>query len=402
MAETDLPRILAITAKLEFVRTEREYRLTASRQAGSARLTWVLGPDERACAFCRYMEGKVVRSDDPRIDRLIPAHINCACMWVEIGDREGGKQDWLDWDEEEFQELLDTHAHFHGSRKYEALRVPASPSGRDFVFRRGKAGEPGTREWKRPRYEERDDLVEAGVEEKGERWRPLGSDDPGVGPSTPPAPRGPVGPDGGSERFAGRTMTLREGGPTPGRLEPLPPGEPAPPEDLPPAVERALRVYNAVLLGTEDEETAFAVRLDGSKIPVDVRRGRSELQLVVPVEGLKGAIVTHNHPGPAGLYDPTSVGTSFSEQDFRDACLHGLHELQAVTPRGDLHRLQAPPGGWPDAERVEEVLGAYEATAAAVEAAHPEWGGREISHEVARRVAARLGARYTRLVGAIG
>lgn len=98
---------------------------------------------------------------------------------MEIDDDEVGAQDaYTPEFEAGIQSLLDRHATFiNNPDKYEALKVPARPDGRDFTFRRYRDPESGemTSElvWHRPRYAIEgltETTAQTGVAEVGPRW----------------------------------------------------------------------------------------------------------------------------------------------------------------------------------------------------------------------------------------
>lgn len=198
----------------------------------------------------------------------------------------------------------------------------------------------------------------------------------------PPRPPTPTAPAQSS------TITLGDlAGEPDAESQPLPPGEPVEPAALPVRVQQVLLVFNSYLLGVEDHEEGYVVTLDGEMVGERVEGGRFTIQFELPEEGRERLVVTHNH----------WRGTGFSPVDFEDVYRSGIYELQVVTPQSTVYRLQRPPRGWPDAETVSDTLAAYEATWSEVDDEHPEWGPVEVSHEVANRVAARLGAGYTRI-----
>ena len=100
--------------------------------------------DDNTCALCKWLDGKIISRKDPRYRAwLRGSHINCRRIMVYIAadevDHEGNptKADFTDPP----QELIDRHGHFVAEpKKYAPLRVPARPTGRDFVAYR-KAGE---------------------------------------------------------------------------------------------------------------------------------------------------------------------------------------------------------------------------------------------------------------------
>ena len=124
----------------------REERLAAliGRQRGSAHdlaeailaaVAEFAGPqDERTCPLCAQLAGMRVKVGSDEYYRYSPpVHINCRHQWVYYPEGEV-EPDFATPD----PELVRKHGHFVTQpHKYAPLRVPASPTGRDFVFRRG-------------------------------------------------------------------------------------------------------------------------------------------------------------------------------------------------------------------------------------------------------------------------
>lgn len=157
MADADLKKALRITGELLFVETANEARLSVASQSGTGRVAFAAVGDD--CALCASLDGKVFRSDSEDAKRFSPpVHINCDCLWIAVMDDEiGATDDWQPGDEEALAEEIERHGHFiTDPEKYQALRVPMGPSGRDFTFRRSKdpqTGEVTSKiEWHRPRY----------------------------------------------------------------------------------------------------------------------------------------------------------------------------------------------------------------------------------------------------------
>jgi hypothetical protein len=93
--------------------------------------------DERVCPLCAHLDGMIFDRTSPAYARYrLPSHINCRRTWVFIHRDEVGPDGRPT--EPDFvppsQELIDKHGHFvSDERKYAALRVPARPTGRDFI-----------------------------------------------------------------------------------------------------------------------------------------------------------------------------------------------------------------------------------------------------------------------------
>ena len=107
--------------------------------------------DERTCPLCQYLDGMVVAKSSPDYERYrYPSHINCRRIMVDIHrdevDETGNptQPDFKPPDEA----LLKRYGHFTlDPNKYAELRIPSRPEGRDFIFLRGPAGEPGQLIW---------------------------------------------------------------------------------------------------------------------------------------------------------------------------------------------------------------------------------------------------------------
>jgi hypothetical protein len=101
--------------------------------------------DAHVCDLCRHVHGMILRKDTKEYARWqFPSHLNCRRILVDI------HRDEVDNDgrptapnfAEPPAELVARHGHFvNDPKKYEALRVPARPTGRDFIVRR-RAGRP--------------------------------------------------------------------------------------------------------------------------------------------------------------------------------------------------------------------------------------------------------------------
>src|ERR1035441_4846865 len=91
LAKSELPRKLEIAGSILLAEVTNEARIAVAQQAGTKRLAW--SAVSNCCPFCSYMDGKVILADDPRAERLIPAHIHCECCWSPIGDDEQGRSE---------------------------------------------------------------------------------------------------------------------------------------------------------------------------------------------------------------------------------------------------------------------------------------------------------------------
>jgi len=156
MFAEDLELALRMAGQVLVTETQQETRLAVASGSGTERVAFSAVGD--TCPLCLALDGKVFRADSDDARRFTPPlHINCDCIWTGVGDDEVGAVDWFtpaDAQSEEMRDLIESHGHFvTNPDKYTALKVPSGPTGRDFTFRRGKAGEPGTVEWRRPRYE---------------------------------------------------------------------------------------------------------------------------------------------------------------------------------------------------------------------------------------------------------
>lgn len=173
----ELLRVLEIAGAVVVTETTNEARLAVATGAGSERVAFSAVGD--TCPLCESLDGKVFRAASEDAKRFTPPlHINCDCMWTGVGDDEvGGLDHFTPADDESLKPLVDEHGHFVTQPdKYEVLRVPAGPSGRDFTFRRKKEPETGKVisevEWHRPRYELpglSEGTARVGVSEVGER-----------------------------------------------------------------------------------------------------------------------------------------------------------------------------------------------------------------------------------------
>lgn len=185
---SDLPRLIEITGRLLVTETVNEARLEVAAGAGSHRVQFSAVLDGATTPICRHLDGKIFWARGPHAHRFTPPlHINCRSIWIEVGDDEVGAVDAFDPHDPELPELVKTGHFIDDKEKYAPLRVPASPGSRDFIFRRGAAGEAGTLDWKRPRYAIeglKEGTVQSGVEETGARFVPLGLE--------PPTPTPPV------------------------------------------------------------------------------------------------------------------------------------------------------------------------------------------------------------------
>jgi hypothetical protein len=100
--------------------------------------------DQVTCPLCRQINGMVFDKRSPAYQQYRwPLHIGCRGIIVDIGRGEMGddgkplKPDFVQPD----QALIDKHGHFLvNPDKYEALRMPARPEGRDFIHKRMPGG----------------------------------------------------------------------------------------------------------------------------------------------------------------------------------------------------------------------------------------------------------------------
>ena len=108
--------------------------------------------DPVTCDLCRSVDGAVISKSDPRYRRWTgPLHINCRGIMLHIHRSEVGpdgkptRADWTDPD----PELIEKHGHFVARPlKYEPLRVPARPTGRDFIAYRARGAPHVTLRWR--------------------------------------------------------------------------------------------------------------------------------------------------------------------------------------------------------------------------------------------------------------
>jgi len=163
-------------------------------------------------------------------------------------------------------------------------------------------------------------------------------------------------------------------------------GAPIPP--LPDPVQRALAGAEPSLRnGTVERLVAYdqagneVLRLDGTEDEVKIPRAAYGM--------LRNTIVTHNHPG----------GRSFSEDEIITAVELDLFELRAVSA-GFTFRLRRPEYGWGD-RAVDELQVAYDEVSRSIDelvasgTIAQDVADRFAHHELAKRFAARVGARGT-------
>jgi len=110
------------------------------------------GPTSGACPLCAYLVGQTVKVNSSDYNKYAPPiHINCRHYWtysnVEVEPMFVPPSD----------ETIRKHGHFiTAPEKYRLLRIPANPSGRNFVFNRNTSHplsgrEANSMEWlKRP------------------------------------------------------------------------------------------------------------------------------------------------------------------------------------------------------------------------------------------------------------
>ena len=110
--------------------------------------------DDRTCPLCEYMDGMWLRRDMPDFARWSRSpHVNCR-RTLHYLSGPGLEADFIPPP----AELVDEHGHFiRDPDKYEALRIPAQPEGRDFVFKRVRDPRSGVLvsvlEWRTRMYE---------------------------------------------------------------------------------------------------------------------------------------------------------------------------------------------------------------------------------------------------------
>lgn len=136
------------------VATQRAFELGKQAGAGmvggygiqapaNAAVAEFVGPiDARTCPLCRFLVGSRFKvGSDEFVRYQPPLHINCRHFYVYLErGAPGAEPDFRRPPEE----LVSRHGHFISQpAKYEAVRVPASPTGRDFILRRVKDPETG-------------------------------------------------------------------------------------------------------------------------------------------------------------------------------------------------------------------------------------------------------------------
>jgi hypothetical protein len=111
--------------------------------------------DKRICDLCRAVNGKMLLKGSPEWARWhLPSHLNCRRITVDVHkdekDNEGNspRQDIKEppdgMSQEAWDKVVKQHGHFlNDPKKYSALRIPARPTGRDFIYSRGAEGFPG-------------------------------------------------------------------------------------------------------------------------------------------------------------------------------------------------------------------------------------------------------------------
>ncbi len=101
------------------------------------------GPDdERTCELCRALLGqRFAVGSAEYYSYMPPVHVNCRHKYIYYRKGEAGAE--VDFTPPP-PELVAKHGHFISQpHKYEALRVPAGPTGRDFIVRRVKDPDTG-------------------------------------------------------------------------------------------------------------------------------------------------------------------------------------------------------------------------------------------------------------------
>ncbi len=164
-------------------------------------------------------------------------------------------------------------------------------------------------------------------------------------------------------------------------------GAPIPP--LPEAVQRVLAsVEPSLRNGTV--ERLIAYDHTGSEV---LRLHGTEDEVKIPGAAygmLRNTVVTHNHP----------AGRSFSEDDIIAAVELDLFELRAVA-RDFTFRLRRPEQGWGH-RAIDELQAAYDEVSRSIDQLiasgkiTQDVADRFAHHELAKRFAARVGARYRR------
>lgn len=101
------------------------------------------GPvDECTCPLCRWLVGSRFKVGSDEYYRYMPPiHCNCRHLYIYFHkDAPGARVEF----NRPPEELVRKHGHFVSQpTKYEPLRVPASPTGRDFIVRRVKDADTG-------------------------------------------------------------------------------------------------------------------------------------------------------------------------------------------------------------------------------------------------------------------
>ena len=137
----DLPEtineLLRITGSITVQQMENEGRVDAAPLDDYDLFEIVESITDASCDLCIEMDGMRISRDDPDFEIIKdPAHINCFRLLEAIGRDEVGPDDKpIEPDyERPSDELIDKHGHFmRFPEKYEALKVPAQPEGRDFI-----------------------------------------------------------------------------------------------------------------------------------------------------------------------------------------------------------------------------------------------------------------------------
>jgi hypothetical protein len=109
----------------------------------SAAVAEFVGPvDGRTCPLCRYLVGSRFAVGSAEFFRYQPpVHINCRHVYAYF--EKGAPGAVADFRRPP-EELVRKHGHFVSQpAKYEAVRVPATPTGRDFILRRVKDADSG-------------------------------------------------------------------------------------------------------------------------------------------------------------------------------------------------------------------------------------------------------------------
>lgn len=138
--------------------TARFYELGKSEATDAAEWPWaqiIEHLDKRLCDLCRAVNGKIVLKGSPEWLRWhLPSHLNCRRIMVDIHRDEQNNEgqpptpdlkeppDGMDADT--WKKLVKQQGHFlDDEKKFAHLRLPARPTGRDFIFSPPHEGRKG-------------------------------------------------------------------------------------------------------------------------------------------------------------------------------------------------------------------------------------------------------------------